>query len=173
MTLGNSAALRQTSIKRLLAFSSVSHSGYALVGLAGGAPGGGEAVMFYVLVYGVMNFLAFGLLIVTEGSRKDGGAGQSLAISDLSGLGFEKPLLGAFLAIAMFSMAGLPPTAGVVAKVMVFKSAIDGGAVLTTVFAALNSVVAACYYLRVLVVMYMKPRESGEAPSWSGFATVG
>jgi NADH-quinone oxidoreductase subunit N len=111
MTLGNLGALKQEGLKRLMAYSSVAHSGYALVALAGGSPLAPAAVMNYVFVYAFMNFCAFGLIVALEQDSPAAKEGRQLSLSDLQGLGFEKPLYSFCLAVCMFSMAGIPPTA--------------------------------------------------------------
>lgn len=161
--LGNVGALKQMGLKRLLAYSSIAHSGYALVGLVGGSPEGPSAVMRYVLVYAVMNLLTFGLIISMEED------GRELTLEDVQGLGFTKPYFGAAMAIAMFAMAGLPPTAGFIAKFGVFKAALQAGETKFAVLAILGSVISAAVYLRVLVALYMKPQGSRPATPVFGF----
>jgi NADH-quinone oxidoreductase subunit N len=168
MTLANLGALRQQGIKRLLAYSSVAHSGYALVALAGGAPSAPAAVMNYVLVYAVMNFAAFALLLMLEKGRA-----ETVTFKEIQGLGFDRPLFGFCLAVTMFAMAGIPPTAGFIAKLGVFKAAMEGGQSTLLVLAVLNSVVSAAYYLRVLVALYMAPKEDSQgAPMFGGLSAV-
>lgn len=166
---GNLGALQQTELKRLLAYSSIAHSGYALVGLLGlGHEGSGAAgsVLAYVLVYGVMNYLGFALVAAGEKRLAEQGQARPLVLADLQGTGFERPLFGLALAVAMVSMAGLPPTAGFIVKFGVFKSALAGGYTTAAVVAILNSVVSAAVYLRVLVALYMLPKQpQSEAPA--------
>lgn len=166
---GNLGALKQTELKRLLAYSSIAHSGYALVGLLGlGVAGSGAtgAVLAYVLVYGVMNFLGFALVAAGEKRLAEAGEARPLTLDDLQGTGFEKPVFGLAMVVAMLSMAGLPPTAGFIVKFGVFKSAIVGGHLTLAVVAILNSVVSAAVYLRVLVHLYMLPKgERAQAPA--------
>jgi NADH-quinone oxidoreductase subunit N len=164
MTLGNLGALKQQGLKRLMAYSSVAHSGYALVALAGGSPLAPAAVMNYVFTYAFMNFCAFGLIIALEQDSPTVKEGGQLTLADVQGLGFEKPLFGFALAVCMFAMAGIPPTAGFIAKLNVFKAALSAGQVTLVVIAVLNSVVSAAYYLRVLVALYMKPKAAAERP---------
>ena len=161
---GNLGALKQQSLKRLLAYSSIAHSGYALVGLLGlGVKDGSavNAVLSYVLIYGVMNFLAFALVSALELQLNSPDGKRSALLSDLQGLGFERPWFGLAVAVAMISMAGLPPTAGFIVKFGVFKAALEGGHGTLAVWAILNSVVSAAVYLRVLVALYMLPKENG------------
>jgi NADH-quinone oxidoreductase subunit N len=163
---GNLGALRQDNLKRLLAYSSIAHTGYALVGLLGlGVAGGGAAgsVLAYTLTYAVMAFLAFYLVVAGEEELAARGLARPLTLQDIQGTGFERPWFGLAMAVAMVSMAGLPPTAGFIAKFWVFKSALDGGHSLAAVLAILNSVVSAAVYLRVLVSLYMLPKPEGSA----------
>lgn len=161
---GNLGALKQVNLKRLLAYSSIAHSGYAMVGLLGIAGSGAAgSVLAYVLIYGVMNFLVFALVVAGERRLADQGEARPLTLDDIQGTGFEKPLFGAAMAVAMIAMAGLPPTAGFIAKFGVFKAAILGGHSTIAVIAILNSVVSAAVYLRVLVVMYMLPKQERSA----------
>lgn len=166
---GNLGALKQTQLKRLLAYSSVAHSAYAMVGLLGlGQAGGGAegAVLAYVLVYGLMNYLAFALVAAGERRLAERGETRPLLLADIQGTGFERPLFGAAVAVAMISMAGLPPSAGFVVKFGVFKAALSAGHVTVAVAAILNSVVSAAVYLRVLVALYMLPKEQqSQAPA--------
>ena len=153
MTVGNIVALRQKSIKRMLAYSSIAHAGYALIGfLAFGPAGGAEATVFYLVVYALMTVVSFGVvLIVTADTDKQY---SNDTLQSLAGLGWSHPFLGLSMTIAMLSLAGMPPTAGFVGKLYLFNSAIQSGYVGLAIIAALNSVVSLYYYLRVLVVMY-------------------
>ncbi len=149
MTLGNLAALRQSSLKRLLAYSSISHAGYILVGLAAGSIAGVEASLFYLLSYAFMNIGAFAVVTLLEKQGEMDADGARLR-----GLGQRKPLLAAVMAIFMFSLAGVPPFAGFFAKFFVFAAAVQGGMSWLAAIAMLNSAIGAYYYLRVTVVMY-------------------
>jgi NADH-quinone oxidoreductase subunit N len=165
---GNLGALKQQNMKRLLAYSSVAHTGYALVGLLGlGIAGSGAegAVLSYTLTYALMAFLAFGLVALAEERLAAKGEARPLVLGDLQGMGFERPYYALAMAVAMVSMAGLPPTAGFIVKFGVFKSALDGGHSAAAAVAILNSVVSAAVYLRVLVALYMLPKtgEDGAA----------
>jgi NADH-quinone oxidoreductase subunit N len=169
---GNLGALKQLGLKRLLAYSSIAHSGYALIGLLGLGVAGGSAanaVLVYVLVYGVMNFLCFALVSALELQLASPDGRRTALLSDLQGLGFERPWFGLAWAVAMVSMAGLPPTAGFFAKFGVFKAALEGGHSGLAAFAILNSVLSAAVYLRVLVALYMLPKEAGaQGPRFTG-----
>jgi NADH-quinone oxidoreductase subunit N len=174
MTLANFAALRQRSIKRMLAYSSISHSGYALLGLVAGSPAGASAVLSYVLVYALMNFAAFGLVLALESGMPKALFGKTTEVSDFNGLGFSRPLFGLCMAVAMLSLTGLPPTAGFTAKFNLFKAVVDSGGIPLVVVAVLNSLVSAGYYLPVLVALYMKPRpEGGSQPAFEGLLSAG
>jgi len=152
MTLANLAALRQMDLKRMLAYSSIAHSGYAALGLVAGNAEGAAAMLSYVATYAVMNFAAFGLVLMVERQQ-----GHPASFDDLNGLGFRHPLFGAAFAIAALSLAGLPPTAGFIAKFSVLKAAYSTGHLGLVLLAVANSVVGAGYYLRLLVHLYMKP----------------
>ena len=159
MTVGNLVALRQKSIKRMLAYSSISHAGYALMGLL--VPDGGQAMIFYLAVYSLMTVASFGVvLIVTKGTDRQYDRDD---LDSLSGMGWSHPLLGLAMVVAMLSLAGMPPFAGFIGKLYLFRAAIQGGFVGLTIIAALNSVVSLYYYLRVLVVLYFRAEPSEAA----------
>src|SRR6266567_3424670 len=152
MTGGNIVALAQTNTKRMLAYSSIAHTGYILAAVAAAkaGPSAGAAVLFYVFAYGLMNLGAFACLLYfdLEGTR-----GASL--DELNGFGRRQPL-GAFaFAIFLISLTGIPPTIGFVAKFVVIQPVLDAGLAWLAVVIALNAVLAAFYYLRVVVRMYM------------------
>lgn len=164
MCLGNLVALRQQSVKRMLAYSSIAHAGYALIGfLAQGASGGVEATIFYLVAYSFMTIGAFGvLLFVTAGSDAQYEADD---ISSFSGLGFTHPCLGLMMSVFLLSLAGIPPLAGFIGKFYLFNAAIQSGFVGLAIIAALNSVVSLYYYLRVIMAMYfVKEREVAWSP---------
>ena len=154
MTVGNVIATAQSNIKRMLAYSSVAHAGYVLVGLAAANKDGISSAMLYLLIYCVMNIGAFAAVILAR--TEDG---ENLKITDYAGLGFRRPLLAFFMMIMLLSLAGFPPTAGFVGKLYVFRSAVDAGHIWLVVVAAINTAISAFYYLRVVVVMYMKQPE--------------
>jgi len=153
MTFGNLAAIAQRNIKRMLAYSSIAHAGYVLVALAAASQDGTSSAMLYLLVYCVMNVGAFGAIIL---ARTDDG--DTLEIADYAGLGFQKPVLAVFISVMMFSLAGFPPTAGFIGKFYVFRSAVEPGRIWLVIVAAINTVISAYYYLRVVVTLYMKER---------------
>lgn len=154
MTVGNVIATAQSNIKRMLAYSSVAHAGYVLVGLAAANKDGISSAMLYLLIYCVMNIGAFAAVILAR--TEDG---ENLKISDYADLGFRKPLLALFMTIMLLSLAGFPPTAGFVGKFYVFRSAVDAGHTWLVVVAAINTAISAFYYLRVVVTMYMQEPE--------------
>ncbi|MSP04525.1 MAG: NADH-quinone oxidoreductase subunit NuoN [Acetobacteraceae bacterium] len=151
MLLGALAAIGQTNIKRLMAYSSIGHMGYATIGLAAGTQQGVQGVLIYMLTYALVNAGAFACIIAMR--RK----GRQLEdINDLAGLGGTDRALAAFLAIFMFSMAGIPPLAGFVGKLYVFMAAVQAGLWTLAVVGVLTSVIGAYYYVRIVKVMYFE-----------------
>lgn len=158
MTIGNLAAYKQTNVKRLLAYSSIAHAGYLLLGFVVMHGSGLMAMLFYMAVYVFMNLGAFLCVIaVTEN-----GGGED--ISDFRGLGWRSPFLAMCMAAFLFSLTGLPPLAGFVGKVYLFAALVDQGWVWLSVVAALNSAVSLYYYLKVVKAMYLDgiPRHGGD-----------
>lgn len=149
MVLGNFAALLQPGIKRLLAYSSIAHAGFMLIGVAVGTAQGAAAVAFYLVAYALMTLGAFGVILMLERSGEE--ADQ---VADLTGLAWRSPALAAAMAVFMVSLAGLPPTAGFVAKFYVFAAALDAGQTALAVIGVLTSVVSAYFYLRVAYAMF-------------------
>jgi len=149
MILGAFAAIGQSNIKRLMAYSSIGHIGFTLMGLAVGSESGLRGVLVYMAIYIAMNIGAFAVLIAM---RRDGRAVEG--VDDLAGLGRSDPGMALAMAIFMFSMAGIPPMAGFFAKLYVLLPAIEQGFWLLAVVAVLSSVVSAYYYLRIVKVMY-------------------
>ena len=161
MTVGNLAALRQTNLKRLLAYSSIAHAGYLLVGVAAGNSLGASAVLFYLLAYTLMNVGAFAVVIAV--GRWDTAAEGDVTLESLAGLAHRKPWLAAAMALFMLSLAGVPPLVGFLAKFYIFSAAVQVGLTWLAIIGVINSVVSAYYYLRVVVMMYM--REGQPAPA--------
>jgi NADH-quinone oxidoreductase subunit N len=160
MVLGALAAINQTNIKRLMAYSSIGHVGYALVGLAAGTEAGVNGVVVYMAIYLVMNMGTFACILCMR--RKDVMVEE---INDLKGLSKSNPLMALVLAIFMFSMAGIPPLAGFFGKLYVFMAAIDAGLYALAVVGVLSSVVGAFYYLRIVKLMYFdEPSEAFDQP---------
>lgn len=153
MTVGNLMALRQRSLKRMLAYSSISHAGYALMGfVALRGQGGAEAVAFYLLVYTFMTIAAFGAIMLVTSNTAAQYANDD--IDSFRGLGWAHPVLGLAMTLAMLSLAGFPPLAGFFGKFYLFSAAIRAGYTGLAIIAALNSLVSLAYYLRLVVVMY-------------------
>jgi NADH-quinone oxidoreductase subunit N len=151
MTLGNLAALRQTSLKRMLAYSSIAHAGYILVGLAPGTMEGADAALFYLFTYAFMNIGAFAIVVALEkADAEDALQNRAAGIAD------RWPLLAFTMAIFMFSLSGIPPLAGFFGKFFVFKAAVDGGWAWLAAIGMLNSAIGLYYYLRVTVAMYFE-----------------
>ncbi len=151
MILGNVVAIVQTNIKRMLAYSSIAHAGYALIGIIVGGGLGTMSLMLYLMIYALMNLGAFGVVIIL---RKGGMRGEDIA--DFTGLAKKNPVAAVIMLIFMFSLTGLPPTAGFVAKFYLFMGAVEAGLVWLAVVGVLLSAVSAYYYLRVVMVMYMR-----------------
>lgn len=151
MTVGNLIALNQDNIKRMLAYSSIAHAGYALVGFTAGNPEGTTGILFYMLSYAFMNIGAFAIIILVG---KKGEANNN--VMDYAGFGTKHPVLALAMAIFLFSLAGMPPTAGFIGKFYLFSGAIKAGYVWLAIIGVLNSAASVYYYLRVLVYMYMK-----------------
>ena len=160
MVLGSLAAIAQQNIKRLMAYSSIGHVGYALVGLAAGSSEGIRGIAIYMAIYLVMNVGTFAVILCMK--QKDRMVEQ---ISDLSGLSKTNPMLALALGIFMFSMAGIPPLAGFFGKLYVFMAAVESGLYTLAVVGVLTSVISAFYYLRIVKVMYFdEPEESFDRP---------
>jgi NADH-quinone oxidoreductase subunit N len=163
MTIGNVTALAQNNLKRMLAYSSIAHAGYLLVGVVAGGTDGSSAALFYLVVYAVMNLGAFGVLTLLGRQRE-----ERVSLTDIAGLGFRHPLLGIAMTFFMLSLGGIPPTAGFMAKVYLFGVAVKAGYVPLVIVAVLNSVVSVFYYLRVTVAMYMEePAGEPVGVSWA------
>ena len=156
MILGNVVAIAQTNIKRLLAYSSIAQAGYILMafvpyGNPDVAPNSIAAGLFYLVAYVITNFGAWGVVIALERSE-----GRGLELTDYAGLARKHPLLAAAMAVFMLSLIGLPPTLGLVGKIYLFSAVIDGGFYGLAIIGVLTSVISAYYYLRVVVIMYMR-----------------
>ena len=167
LVLGNVVALVQTNIKRMLAYSSIAHAGYALIGVVaagrlegGAAPSGIASVMLYIALYAFMTFGAFAIVAML---RKGGLEGEE--IDDFSGLAKRHPLAALLMLVFMISLAGIPPTAGFIGKFYVFMSAVQAGLTWLAVLALVFAAISAYYYLRLVMVMYM--REPGEVTATS------
>ena len=151
MTVGNLLALSQSSVKRMLAYSSIAHAGYLLIALVVGEEWGGPPLLFYLVSYALMTVGAFAVLASLtdqDGPREN--------YSDFAGLGFKRPFLAAAMSLFMLSLAGFPPLAGFTGKFYIFRSAILAGHTNLAIIGVLNSLLSVIYYLRVVVAMYME-----------------
>ena len=163
MFIGNLAALVQTNVKRMLAYSSIAHAGYILVAFAAFSEAGAAAVLFYLAAYVLMKVGAF--LVVTHAGQQDE---KRLAIQDYAGLGSKQPVLAACFSLFLLSLLGLPATGGFLGKFFAFQSALqvrERWLVALVIIAAINSVIGAYYYLRVIVVMYFQAPSKDYTPS--------
>ncbi len=155
MIVGNVIAISQSSIKRMLAYSSVAHAGYILVGIVAANSAGSNGVLFYLLAYTLMNVGAFGVLSILESAES-----KNLMFDDYAGLSSRQPVMAALMALFMFSLTGIPPFAGFFGKYYVFAGAVEAGYTWLAIVGVLMSVISAYYYLRVVVLMYFKDQVS-------------
>jgi len=162
MTFGNLVAIAQKNIKRMLAYSSIAHAGYILVAMTAGSEPGTVSVLYYILAYAFMNLGAFGVVILL--GRK---GEENVLITDYSGLASKYPLLAAIMAVFMFSLAGIPPTAGFVGKFYIFSAAVKAGYIGLAIIGVLNSALSVYFYLRITVMMYMRNAEKETPIEWS------
>ena len=162
MTVGNFGAITQDNVKRLLAYSSIGHVGYMLLGLVAGTPDGFKGIAFYLLVYVFMNTGAFAIVIIL---RRQGVIGDN--IHDLNGLISRRPVAAILLLIFMLSLAGIPPTAGFIGKYFIFLSLIETRHYVLAIFAALYVAPALYYYFRIVVHAWMKDPEGAPSPAIS------
>jgi len=151
MTVGNIIAITQDNIKRMLAYSSIAHAGYLLIGMAAGGDTGVPAMLYYLVVYTFMNLGAFAVVMAFGNQGED-----NLDIGDYAGLGSRYPLLGFAMTVFMLSLAGIPPLAGFMGKFYIFSAAVKEGYVGLAVVGVINSLISVYYYLRVTVMMYMR-----------------
>ena len=171
MTVGNVVAIAQSNLKRMLAYSSVAHVGYMLVGVVAGGALGAGGVLFYLLVYTFATVGAFGAILLLERGRQ-----EAVDLDDYAGLAARHPVLALTLALFLLSLIGIPPTAGFAGKFYIFGAAVRSGYIWLAVIAVLNSAVAAYYYLRVVVYMYMRESEgvaTEPVPSFAGRLALG
>jgi NADH-quinone oxidoreductase subunit N len=168
MALGAFAAIGQSNFKRLMAYSGIANVGYALVGVAAGTASGINGALVYMAIYLVMTLGTFACILQM---RRQGRYVESIA--DLSGLSRRRPMMALALAIFMFSLAGIPPLAGFIGKVYVFKAAIDAGLLWFAVVGVVLSVVGAYYYLRIVKIMYFdEPAEAFDPPAYPAVGSV-
>jgi NADH-quinone oxidoreductase subunit N len=162
MTVGNLAAVTQTNVKRMLAYSSIAHAGYVLMGIVAGTPRGITATLVYVMVYAFMQLGAFAVIVILR--RRDV-VGDEL--KDFSGLHFRNPFAAFAMLIFMLSLGGIPPTAGFMGKFWLFGAAIDAHYYWLALIGVLNSAVSLYYYVRIVVFMYVKNETIGSTPTTS------
>jgi NADH-quinone oxidoreductase subunit N len=160
MVLGNIVAVAQSNIKRMLAYSSIAHAGYVLIGLAAMNEPGRDGILFYLVAYTFMNLGAFGVLSVLEQKGE-----KNLTFDDYSGLARRRPLIAALMAIDMLSLAGIPPFAGFFGKYYLFVAAVQANLTWLAILGVLTSVVSVYYYLRLIMVMYFREGGEGETVS--------
>ncbi len=188
MTLGNLIALAQSNIKRMLAYSSIAHAGYLLVGVltmlapARGATSplsiasqetvgaAGSGILFYLLGYTLMNLAAFG--VISQLGRR--GGEEANRIDGYCGLAQRQPVAAAVLAVCMFSLAGIPPTVGFMGKFYIFQAAVQAGLVPLAIWGVINSLLSVYYYLRVVVALYMEParEDAFDGRNWESVAAA-
>jgi NADH-quinone oxidoreductase subunit N len=169
MTLGNLAAIGQSSMKRMLAYSSIAHAGYVLIGIACMSRAGFSAALYYLAAYYFMNLGAFGFVVYFEGVT------GSDSIDSLKGMGFKAPLISIMMVAFLISLTGLPPTVGFYGKWLLFQAGVDSGYAWLVVLAGLNSAVSLFYYLRIAKALFLaKPsdREAAPAPVLTGFVSA-
>ena len=168
MLVGNLAALLQNRVRRLLAYSSIAQMGYVVVALVSGNGGGYQAAAFYAMAYGIISLAAFGAVSVLERE----GCGETL--DDYRGLGQSKPFASGVLALALFALAGIPPTVGFTGKFLIFTAAIRSGEVALAVIGVLLAAISVYYYLRVVITLYNKPSETVDAghPTFLEYAVL-
>jgi NADH-quinone oxidoreductase subunit N len=167
MVVGSVLAVVQEDLKRMLAYSSIAHAGFVLTGVIAANDGGISGSLFYLATYGLTVLGAFAVVSLLAGREE-----RRVRLDDYRGLFYDSPLLAGALTLFLLSLAGVPLTSGFVGKLVVFGSAIDAGYSWVVVVGVLASAIAAFFYLRVLVVMYMQEREGPARPalawSWSG-----
>jgi len=167
MGVGNIVALSQTNIKRMLAYSSIAHAGYALLGIIAANNEGIASMMNYLMIYAFMNIGAFAVIIML---RSEGFKGED--ITDYEGLAKTHPLASALMLIFMFSLTGIPPTAGFIGKLYIFMSAINAGYTWLVIVAVIFSAISAFFYLRIVMYMYMKEPKATVSLSTSPATSV-
>jgi NADH-quinone oxidoreductase subunit N len=168
MTVGNLAALTQSNAKRMLAYSSIAHAGYVLVGVTvfaqTGDPGAVSAILYYLLAYTFMTIGAFAVVVALGDDHLD--------MADYGGLGWRYPALGLAMSLFMISLSGIPPTVGFFGKYSIFRNAVEHGQVGLVVIAVLNSALSVYYYVRVMVTLYMRPESGRVEAKWGAPAVL-
>ena len=160
MAVGNIAALVQTNVKRMLAYSSIGHAGYLLIPVAADTQLAGRALLYYLTVYVAMTLAAFAVLAVRERELE-----RPVDLKDITGLGYARPFLGAVFAFSLLSLASFPPTGGFLAKLYLFSSAVDAGKTYLAVVGVIATVVSLGYYLRFTLALYARPEGGVVVPA--------
>jgi NADH-quinone oxidoreductase subunit N len=166
MLLGNLAALLQTRVRRMLAYSSIAQMGYVALALINYSGEGLQAAAFYAIAYGIMSLASFGAIGVLEAN----GCGENL--DDYRGRGFTHPIAAGVLAISMFSLAGIPPSVGFTGKFLIFSSALRAGETALAIFGILTAAISVYYYLRVVTVLYLQQSEKKNQENINIFETA-
>jgi NADH-quinone oxidoreductase subunit N len=170
MTVGNVAAVTQSNVKRMLAYSSIAHAGYVLIGIVAWSPTnprGITATLIYLMVYSFMQLGAFAVIVLL---RRQDVVGDEL--KDFSGLHFRNPFAAFAMLLFMLSLGGIPPTAGFMGKFWLFSAAIDAHYYWLAVIGVLNSAISLYYYIRIVVFMYLKKETMGSQPSMTPALSV-
>lgn len=168
MIIGNAVAIAQRDLKRMLAYSGIAHVGYMMIALISLRDDSVAAIAVYTIVYALMNIGAFGVVSMLAKNQND-----PQTLDDIAGLGFRRPFYGLALTVCMFSLSGLPPTAGFIAKFYIFKTAVDSGHLTIALIGILTSIVSVYYYLRVVYFLYMKEAPEGFAVPVGGIFATG
>jgi NADH-quinone oxidoreductase subunit N len=168
MIIGNAVAIAQRDLKRMLAYSGIAHVGYMLIALLSVREDSVAAIAVYIITYALMNIGAFGVVSMLAKNQND-----PQTLDDIAGLGFRRPFYGLALTVCMFSLSGLPPTAGFIAKFYIFKTAVDSGHLTIALIGILTSIVSVYYYLRVVYFLYMKEAAEGYAVPVGGIFATG
>lgn len=168
MIIGNFVAISQRDLKRMLAYSGIAHVGYMAIALLTIREDSIAAIGIYTITYALMNIGAFGVIALLQKNQN-----EPQTLDDIAGLGFRRPFYGLALAVCMFSLSGLPPTAGFIAKFAIFKAAVDAGHVGIALVGILTSIVSVYYYLRVVYFLYMKEGDENSPVVYGGFLAKG
>jgi NADH-quinone oxidoreductase subunit N len=159
MILGTVVGVAQGNLKRMLAYSSIAHAGYLLVGLVAANNVGKAAILFYLLAYSITNLAAFGVIALVAARDR-----ANDELRDFAGLWHSHPALAALMTVCLLSLGGLPPTAGFIGKWYIFSAAVSAGYYGLAIIGVLTSVISVFFYLRVVVMMYMSDREAAPVP---------
>jgi NADH-quinone oxidoreductase subunit N len=156
MLIGNAVAIAQRDLKRMLAYSGIAHIGYMLMAMTAVRDEAVAAIAVYTITYALMNIGAFGVISLLDKNQND-----PQTLDDIAGLGFRRPFVGLALAVCMFSLSGLPPTAGFISKLFIFKTVVDSGHTTLALVGIIASIISVYYYLRVVYFLYMREAQEG------------